>query len=156
MFVGLFVALVVLLLDQLTKYYMLHEVLGEQLVIEITSFFNFVRAWNTGVSFSMFNDYGNLGTIILSVVAGIIIIALLVWLKGEKDKLAQIALGMIIGGAVGNVIDRVRLGAVFDFLDFHIMEKHWPAFNMADSFICVGAIILIVQSILVEKDEEKK
>ena len=145
MFVGLFVALVVLLLDQLTKYYMLHEVLGEQLVIEITSFFNLVRAWNTGVSFSMFNDYGNLGTIILSVVAGIIIIALLVWLKGEKDKLAQIALGMIIGGAVGNVIDR-----------FHIMEKHWPAFNMADSFICVGAIILIVQSILVEKEEEKK
>lgn len=156
MFIGLSIALIVVLLDQLSKYYMLHEVLGEQIVIEVTPFFNWVRAWNTGVSFSMFNDYGNLGTIILSGVAGAIILALFVWLKNEKDRLAQAALGMVIGGAVGNVIDRVRLGAVFDFLDFHITDTHWPAFNLADSFICIGAVILILQSIFVKNEEEQK
>lgn len=152
MFLGLSIALAAVLLDQLSKYFMLNEVLGEQIVIEITPFFNWVRAWNTGVSFSMFNDYGSMGTIILSAVAGAIVIALIVWLKNEKNRLAQAALGMIIGGAVGNVIDRVRLGAVFDFLDFHIAGTHWPAFNLADSFICVGAVILIVQSIFTKKE----
>lgn len=156
MFTGLSIALVVVLLDQLSKYFMLHEVLGENVYIEVTPFFNWVRAWNTGVSFSMFNNYGNLGTILLSVVAGAIIAALLVWLKGEKNRLTQAALGMIIGGAIGNVIDRIRLGAVFDFLDFHIMDNHWPAFNLADSFICIGAVILIAQSIFVKKEEKQK
>ncbi len=156
MFTGLGIALMAVVLDQLSKYFVLNEVLGEQIMIEITPFFNLVRAWNTGVSFSLFNDYGNLGTVLLSVVAGVIIIALLVWLKDEQNRLSQAALGMIIGGAIGNVIDRVRLGAVFDFLDFYIMDFHWPAFNVADSFICVGAAILIVQSILSEKEEKQK
>lgn len=156
MFIGLSIALIVVLLDQLSKYYMLHEVLGGQVVIEVTPFFNWVRVWNTGVSFSMFNNYGNLGTIMLSGVAGAIILALFVWLKNEKDRLVQAALGMVIGGAVGNVIDRVRLGAVFDFLDFHITDTHWPAFNLADSFICIGAVILILQSIFVKNEEDQK
>lgn len=152
MFLGLSIALAAVLLDQLSKYFMLNEVLGEQIVIEVTPFFNWVRAWNTGVSFSMFNDYGNLGTVILSAVAGAIVVALVVWLKNEQNRLAQAALGMIIGGAIGNVIDRVRLGAVFDFLDFHIAGSHWPAFNLADSFICVGAVILIIQSIFIKRE----
>lgn len=156
MFLGFAIALVVVLFDQLSKYYMLNEVLGEQAVIEVTPFFNWVRAWNTGVSFSMFNDYGSAGAIMLSVVAGVIVIALIVWLKNERDRLAQAALGMVIGGAIGNVIDRVRLGAVFDFLDFHIADSHWPAFNLADSFICAGAVILIIQSIFIKKEEEEK
>lgn len=152
MFLGLSIALAAVLLDQLSKYFMLNEVLGEQIVIEVTPFFNWVRAWNTGVSFSMFNDYGSLGTVILSAVAGAIVVALVVWLKNEQNRLAQAALGMIIGGAIGNVIDRVRLGAVFDFLDFHIAGSHWPAFNLADSFICVGAVILIIQSIFIKRE----
>ncbi|MBS4773615.1 MAG: signal peptidase II [Proteobacteria bacterium] len=155
-FLGFAIALVVVLFDQLSKYYMLNEVLGEQAVIEVTPFFNWVRAWNTGVSFSMFNDYGSAGAIMLSVVAGVIVIALIVWLKNERDRLAQAALGMVIGGAIGNVIDRVRLGAVFDFLDFHIADSHWPAFNLADSFICAGAVILIIQSIFIKKEEKQK
>ena len=156
MFLGFAIALVVVLFDQLSKYYMLNEVLGEQAVIEVTPFFNWVRAWNTGVSFSMFNDYGSAGAIMLSVVAGVIVIALIIWLKNERDRLAQAALGMVIGGAIGNVIDRVRLGAVFDFLDFHIADSHWPAFNLADSFICAGAVILIIQSIFIKKEEKQK
>lgn len=156
MILGLSIALVVLVLDQLSKFVILNYVMGEQIVIRITSFFNLVRAWNTGVSFSMFNDYGSWGVILLSGVAGAIVIGLLFWLKSEQSRMAQVALGLIIGGAIGNVIDRVRLGAVFDFLDFHWFSHHWPAFNVADSCICVGAIILILQSVHLKKEEVKK
>ncbi len=158
MLLGLSVALVVLAADQISKFWVLHELLGEQSVIVYASFFNVVRAWNTGVSFSMFNNYGNLGAILLSVIALVIVAFLLYWLKGEKDRLAQTALGFIIGGAIGNVFDRVRLGAVFDFLDFHIGESHWPAFNLADSFICIGAAILMLQSVInvIKNNEVKK
>lgn len=147
MLFGLSVAIIAIVVDQLSKYYILHEVLGSWAVINISPVFNLVRAWNTGVSFSMFNNYGSLGAWLLSGMALLIVSFLLFWLKSEKNRLAQAALGLIIGGALGNVIDRIRLGAVFDFLDFHIGESHWPAFNAADSFICIGAGILILQSI---------
>lgn len=158
MFLGLNIALAVILLDQLSKYYMLNEVLGDSAVIAVAPVFNLVRAWNTGVSFSMFNNYGSFGAWMLSGVALLIVGFLIYWLKSETNRLAQAALGMIIGGAVGNVIDRVRLGAVFDFLDFHIAESHWPAFNLADSFICIGAAVLIAQSVYnhLNKKEGKK
>ena len=147
MLFGLSVAIITIVADQLSKYYILHEVLGSWAVINISPVFNLVRAWNTGVSFSMFNNYGSLGAWLLSGMALLIVSFLLFWLKSEKNRFAQAALGLIIGGALGNVIDRIRLGAVFDFLDFHIGESHWPAFNAADSFICIGAGILILQSI---------
>ena len=147
MFLGLCMAAAVLLADQISKYYILTEVLEDRAMIIYTSWFNLVKAWNTGVSFSMFNDMGGLGVFLLSVLAMGIIAFLIVWLKKEPSRLVQVALGFIIGGAIGNLIDRVRLGAVFDFLDFHIADAHWPAFNVADSFICIGAIIIIVHSL---------
>lgn len=157
MLVGLIVAALVLVADQLSKFWIMNDVLGEQIMIVYTSFFNLVRAWNTGVSFSMFNDYGNLGVILLSSMALAIVGFLLFWLAKEPSKLVQVSLGFIIGGALGNVIDRIRLGAVFDFLDFHIGESHWPAFNLADSFICIGATLIILQSLYVylKKQEVK-
>lgn len=148
MILGLSVALVVLLADQLSKYYILNYTLSDTLAIPVTSFFNIVRAWNTGISFSMFSNGGFWGTVALCVVALVIVAALIWWLKDEKHKLSQVALGMIIGGALGNIIDRIRLGAVFDFLDVYWADYHWPAFNVADSFISLGAIILIVFSII--------
>ena len=96
----------------------------------------------------MFNNYGNLGVYLLSGVALAVVLALLWWLKSEKDRVIQVALGMIMGGAIGNVIDRLRLGAVFDFLDVHAFGHHWPAFNVADSFICIGAGLIILMSIV--------
>ncbi len=146
MFFGLSMAAAALIADQLSKYYMLHEVLAGRQVIFALPGFNLVRAWNTGVSFSMFNNYGNFGTLVLICAALAIVGFLLWWLRSETNRLSQAALGLIIGGALGNVIDRIRLGAVFDFLDFYIGESHWPAFNLADSFICIGAAILILQS----------
>ena len=156
MFIGLIIVAVAVVLDQLSKFWVLNYVLGTYPYIKITSFFNVVNAWNTGVSFSMFSSNGSWGTVILCVLALFIVAMLLWWLKKEKSLLMQIALGMVIGGAVGNVIDRIRLGAVFDFLDFHVMGYHWPAFNVADSAICVGAALIFVKSLRQDKKGEKK
>ncbi len=156
MFSGLIVAAVVVVLDQLSKYWVLNCVLATNSLMKITSFFNVVNAWNTGVSFSMFSSNGSWGTIVLCVLALAIVAMLLWWLKKEKSLFMQIALGMVIGGALGNVIDRIRIGAVFDFLDFHISGYHWPAFNVADSAICVGAVLIFIYSLLQGKKGEKK
>ena len=156
MLLGLVIAVVVIVCDQLSKYYILHHFLGLNTYVNFGDYFNIVRAWNTGVSFSMFNNYGNIGAYVLSGVAIAVVAALFFWLRTEKCKLTQIALGMIMGGALGNVIDRLRLGAVFDFLDFHIGENHWPAFNVADSFICVGAGLIILSAIITKFDKEKE
>ena len=107
-----------------------------------------ILIWNTGVSFSMFDDHGRAGIYALSLVALAIVAFLLRWLASEKSRLVQAALGLVIGGALGNVIDRLRMGAVFDFLDFHIGVHHWPAFNLADSFICIGAGIIVVHGMV--------
>ena len=147
MLTGILTALVVVVFDQLSKalvYGYLSEV-GH--VVAVTGFFNLVSAWNRGVSFSMFNDLGQWGVFILSGFALIVVSFLCYWLKKEKNRQMQIALGFVIGGAVGNVIDRVRLGAVFDFLDFYVHSYHWPAFNVADSFICIGAFLIIVNGL---------
>ena len=152
MFLGLCTAAAVLIADQVSKYYILNAVLEDRAMIIYTSWFNLVKAWNTGVSFSMFNDKGFWGVVMLTALAAGIIAFLLWWLRREPSRLLQVALGFIIGGAVGNLIDRIRLGAVFDFLDFHIGEAHWPAFNVSDSFICIGAIIIIIHS-LFNKDK---
>ncbi len=156
MFLGIIVAVVVLAADQLSKFWILNHVLDGRPFIEITSFFNLVQAWNTGVSFSMFSGSGATGTIVLCLVAAAIVVSLLWWLYKENVRLIQIGLGMIIGGALGNIVDRVRLGAVFDFLDFHFAGHHWPAFNLADSFICIGAVIIILQSLFTPNQKNAK
>ncbi len=156
MVLGLSLALLIIILDQLSKYYILEYVVNEYGVIPCTSFFNIVRAWNTGVSFSMFNDMGNMGIWVLSLSSIIIVCFLIYWLYKENNKLIQISLGFIIGGALGNVIDRIRLGAVFDFLDFYVGDKHWPAFNVADSFICIGAFLIIMHSLFNQQKEKEE
>ena len=153
MYLGLLVAFAAIVIDQVTKYVIINHVLAEYAAIIVAPFFAVVRAWNTGVSFSMFNNFGINGVYILSGVALIIVAMLLKWLKGERNKVIQVALGMIIGGALGNVIDRIRLGAVFDFLDFYVGDYHWPAFNAADSFICIGATIIVVHGLFFNKKE---
>lgn len=156
MLLGLLTALGVIIVDQLSKYIVLNYVLQEYAAIIVAPFFAIVRAWNTGVSFSMFNDFGINGVYILSGAALLIVAALLRWLYSEKNHTIQVALGFIIGGAVGNVIDRIRLKAVFDFLDFYIGDYHWPAFNAADSFICIGAAIIIIHGLFLTHKEKQK
>lgn len=110
--------------------------------IELLPFFNIVYVWNRGVSFGMFNSIEN-SQIILSLLQGSIALILIILLYRNKDKYVSYAFSIIIGGALGNVIDRIKNGAVADFLDFHIASYHWPAFNVADSAIFIGVMMLL-------------
>lgn len=151
MFLGICVAIVAFLIDQASKWFVIDFFNHNIPPIKFGNCFNLVEAWNTGVSFSMFNDGGIIGSVLLSVFALGVIMFLLFWLKKEPNRLIQFSLGMIIGGALGNVTDRIRFGAVYDFLDFYYKTWHWPAFNMADSFICIGAFLIIVHSLFNSK-----
>lgn len=114
---------------------------------EIFPFFNLTMVWNHGVSFGLFQSTNPWPLIILA--CGISAI-FAVWLARAQTWLQTISLAMIIGGALGNVIDRVRFGAVADFLDFHIAGWHYPAFNIADSCITLGIIVLLFDSLILE------
>ena len=142
MWLGFMVIVLTAAADQISKFFAA-EYLTEGQPWAVINFFNLVKVWNTGVSFSMFNNYGKAGAIVLSVFALGVVAFLGYWMLKETNKLKITALACIIGGALGNVADRVRFGAVLDFLDFHYKNMHWPAFNLADSFICIGVFILI-------------
>ncbi len=144
---GLIVAVAAAVVDQLSKLWILYGVMAPPRVIEVTPFFNLVLAWNKGISFGMFNTDTAYGPWLLTGLAVVIVIALGIWLWRADTRWVALALGLVIGGAVGNVVDRVRFGAVVDFLDVHAFGYHWPAFNVADSAICVGAAILILESL---------
>lgn len=156
MILGLIIALAAFLADFLSKYYIAELFAKDAAIKSFGSYFNLVEAWNTGVSFSMFNDGGILGTVLLSAFALGVVAFLFSWLRHENKKIIQVALGLIIGGALGNVADRIRFGAVYDFLDFHYGAWHWPAFNVADSFICVGAFLIILHSLFTRKKNTLK
>lgn len=146
---GLGVAAAVFAVDQVTKWWIVSTVMQPPRVIEVTPFFNLVMGWNRGVSFGMLNSGSMLGQWLLPLVTLAIIAVLLVWLAREDRRWTIIGLGLIIGGAVGNLVDRLRFGAVADFLDFHAFGYHWPAFNAADSAITVGAVVVILESLFV-------
>jgi signal peptidase II len=149
---GLGLAALVAALDQLSKWIIVAHVMNPPVQIEVTSFFNLVLAHNRGVSFGMFAAGSELGKWILVGLALMISGFLVRWLFQSSSPFSIIALGLILGGAVGNVIDRVLIGAVVDFLDFHAFGTHWPAFNVADTTIFLGAVGLIFESFF-SKDE---
>lgn len=120
------------------------------LSIPITSFFNLVMVWNTGVSFGMLGDHGASAPLILIGFASIITLIFLVWMMRVSDHLNGICFALIVGGALGNIIDRARFGAVIDFLDFHAFGYHWPAFNVADMCVVLGVFFLVFLTITFE------
>ena len=144
---GLAVAAVVLVADQVSKWLILDIVMQPPRTVEVTGFFNLVIAWNPGISLGMFRNGGEIGRWILSVFALAISAFLLNWLRQVDRRFPALAIGMVIGGAIGNVIDRVRFGAVADFLDFHLFGWHFWTFNVADSAITVGVAILLIDSL---------
>jgi signal peptidase II len=145
---GLLLAFLVIVVDQLTKWVVLGPLDLANSTIAVTSFFNLVLVWNRGVSFGMFNDAGATGPWILTILALAVVVGLLYWLRQAESRVTLTGLGLVIGGALGNVIDRLRFGAVVDFLDVHMAGYHWPAFNVADAAICVGAGLLLIDSLL--------
>ena len=144
---GLSVAPLVVVLDQLTKWAVLDHFLAAPQRIELLPVFNLVLVWNKGVSFGLFNQDSPYNAVALSLLALVIVLALLWWLRKAETRLVAVALGLIIGGAVGNVIDRAQFGAVVDFIDWHVGAWHWPAFNIADAGITVGAAILVLDAL---------
>ena len=144
--VSLILALVVLVLDIITKRWVESVLLhGQQ--IPLTGFFNLVLTYNAGAAFSFLSDASGWQRWFFSAIAasasGLIIYLLR---KHAADKLFCMALSLILGGALGNLWDRITLGHVVDFLDFHVSNYHWPAFNVADSAIFLGAMLLILDS----------
>ena len=145
--IGLAVALLVLVLDQASKALVLAR-LAPVAPVELTPFLNLVVVWNPGVSFGMLGGVGAAGPWLLIGVALVITAGFLVWLAWSTERLHATALGLVIGGAVGNVIDRLRFGAVLDFVDLHLLGYHWPAFNVADAAITAGAVLLLGDGLL--------
>jgi len=153
---GLGVAVVVAILDQLSKAAILAHFAGRAFDGErIAPFFNLVLTFNRGMSFGLFNAAAGgagLDALIFSLAAAAIVAGLVYWLSRVSSPLLAVAIGLIIGGAVGNVADRIRLGAVVDFLDFHIGSWHWPAFNLADSAICLGVAAMLLDGLLLHRE----
>jgi signal peptidase II len=154
---GLAVAAAVVVLDQLSKAAVLTLLARDGLDdrIRVAPFFNLVLAFNRGVSFGLFNaaSGGGRNAVLFSLAAGAIVVGLIWWLSRAANPLLAVAIGLIVGGAVGNVVDRIRLGRVVDFLDFHIASWHWPAFNLADSAICLGVAGLLLDGLLLRRQE---
>jgi signal peptidase II len=145
---GLGLAAVVIALDQATKSWMMGLLLDPPRMIGLTDFFDLVPVWNRGVSFGILSTQDGSTAWLLGGVALLVAAGLVVWLSRIERSLLALSLGLVIGGALGNVVDRGRFGAVFDFLDFHLARWHWPAFNLADSAITVGVALLLLDGLL--------
>jgi signal peptidase II len=140
---GLGLALAVVALDQATKYAVFLGLQPPWGGVAVTPFLNLVTVWNPGVSFGLFASGSPWMPVLLTGLALVVSGALTWWLRKADSRLMVVALGLVIGGALGNAIDRALYGAVMDFVDIHVAGWHWPAFNVADSAITVGAALLV-------------
>lgn len=154
---GLPLAALVFVLDRVSKHWILglREIGG--LPVEVTPFFNLVFTWNRGITFGLFNnpDGPDYSRWVLVVITAGISLALLVWLLRASGRLLVLGLGLVIGGAVGNLVDRILYGAVADFLDFHLLGYHWYAFNVADAAIVCGVGLLLLDSLMTPQKANK-
>jgi signal peptidase II len=139
---ALLIALSVVVLDQTTKYLIVSSMTLYD-SIEILPFLNIVNVRNTGAAFGMFRGLGSSFFIIISLMAVVLLSYMLI-----KDLYNHAGLSLILGGAVGNLIDRIYYGNVVDFIDIYVGTYHWPAFNVADSALTVGIVIIIFSSLL--------
>lgn len=153
--IGILISGLVLVLDQFTKWLFRDVILESARYIEVTGFFNIVEVWNRGVSFGLFASDSSWTPILLSGLAIIISGVLVNWLRKAETKLLAVALGTVIGGAIGNVVDRILWGHVFDFLDFHVAGYHWPAFNVADSAIFVGVALILLDGVFAKQPDDE-
>ncbi len=152
------IILSVVLVDQITKGILLYLITGTvplmgpawevvpvpYLMTQVCNFFNIVFTWNPGASFSMLRAVGEAAPIIIILATGFIIGFIGYYLFKHSHSYERLPLALIVGGALGNLIDRIRFGAVVDFLDFHIGGWHWPAFNVADVCIVVGVGLFVL------------
>lgn len=148
---GFIAAIAALAIDQASKLWLLNIFeLGRRGSVSVTPFFDLVLAWNTGISYGWFRDSGPLGQTVLLAIKGIAVVVLAIWMARSGTRLAVIGLGLIIGGAIGNGIDRLAYGAVVDFALLHVeiggKTYNWYVFNLADVAIVAGVIGLLYDS----------
>ena len=151
--VGLTLAAVILVADQASKWFMLEVLrLPEVRHIPLLALgpfgFDLTMVWNRGVTFGLLTGFGAGGAFLLAAVALAVVAALGIWLRRAESPVVAVALGAIAGGAVGNVVDRLRFGAVVDFIDAHIGNLHWYVFNVADAAIVCGVVALVIDSLM--------
>ena len=155
---GFAVAIVVLILDQLAKWFVTHPLglnqIGDQLVL--LPIFNFTYTQNEGISLGLLNATNPIGRWMLVLVTSAIAVGVAVWIGREKSRIDQAALGMVLGGALGNIIDRVRFGYVVDFADLHFGTfRPFLVFNVGDAAISIAVVILLLRAFLTRKDHEQ-
>ena len=153
---ALALAVAVIICDQITKWWVVDFFGGaDRGYFPVTGFFNLVLTHNTGVSFGLLAADSPSRAWMLSGLSLAIVTGLTVWLTRQDRVVPAYAIGAIIGGAIGNVIDRLHAPGVIDFLDFHVAGWHWPAFNVADSGISVGVAVLLFDALFLEPHESK-
>ena len=145
---GLIIATFVALIDQFSKKWIVNDVMVPPHTVPVTSFFNLVLNWNKGVTFGLFNRNHPWMSYVFIAAAIIILFLLVRWLARATSWPLALGLGLVIGGAVGNVIDRLQYGAVIDFLDFYWGTYHWYTFNLADSAIVGGVLLLMLENMV--------
>jgi lipoprotein signal peptidase len=146
---GLALGALILVLDQATKWWILEIVrLPEVGRIEVLPFMNLTMVWNRGITFGLLAGDAWWHAWALVTIALAVVAALTVWLARATDRWTALALGLVLGGAIGNVIDRIRFGAVVDFVDLHAFGWHWYVFNVADSAIVIGVGLLLAHALL--------
>ena len=150
---GIISALIVLGADQGSKYWILNSLdLPDLRQVVLLPFLNLTMVWNHGVTFGLLNELGAWSHYVLVAIALIVVALLGVWLRRAETGLAAMALGAIAGGAVGNVLDRLRFGAVVDFIHAHYGDWNWYVFNVADAAIVCGVLTLILESQIFHKE----
>ena len=154
---GIVVAVVVFALDQLAKYYVTGPLginhVGDQLVL--LPIFNFTYTENNGISLGLLNATTEIGRWMLVGLTSAIAVGVAFWMGREKNRVDQVALGMVLGGALGNILDRTRHGFVVDFADLHFGEwRPFLIFNVGDAAISIAVVILLLRAFLSRKDQE--
>ena len=147
----------IVILDRLTKLWIVAHIHSGHAIVIIPRVFRLTHVLNTGAAFSMFESSASpmlvRNLLIGFSVAAVIVVLVLIWKIGKTISLTSVALSLILGGAIGNLYDRIRLGYVVDFLEVHIYHYHWPDFNVADSAIVVGASLLLLEMLRPQRSE---
>lgn len=145
----------VMWLDQVTKLWIVDYFIAHPQRIQVLPILDFVLVWNRGISWGLFNNASGYNALVFSLLAGVISIILGIMLWKTKDRMMAWSLSLIIGGALGNLIDRVRFGGVVDFIYFHWHSYTFPAFNIADAAITFGVALMIWEEVIRFKEEKE-
>lgn len=150
----LLIALTVLLLDRFTKWLVIRDIVLDDSVSIIPGLFRLTHLENPGAAFSIFAESASPYRTALLVgisLAALAVVALMLWMRRNSFSITTVALSLIMGGALGNLWDRISDGKVTDFLDFYLGSHHWPPFNLADSAIVIGALLLVIHMLAKDK-----